>query len=131
MVRERRRHPLQARQERQRLRPDEHGPRRRYRRDLRRVRRPVADAADGASSSTRTAPARTRAGRPSSWRRRPGWSTRCREAGLRPVRAGGLPDPPTPRPLALDETRLAEVDEAWVPVVTPDGPGVLVRENSD
>ncbi|MFJ9863314.1 DUF6210 family protein [Streptomyces sp. NPDC101165] len=33
----------------------------------------------------------------------------------------------------LDEelTRLAEVDEAWVPVVTPDGPGVLVRENSD
>ncbi|MFF4568960.1 DUF6210 family protein [Streptomyces sp. NPDC001410] len=36
-----------------------------------------------------------------------------------------------PTPLALDETRLAEVDEAWVPVVTPDGPGVLVWENSD
>ncbi|BBC29284.1 hypothetical protein SGFS_005780 [Streptomyces graminofaciens] len=26
---------------------------------------------------------------------------------------------------------LSEVDEAWVPVVTPDGPGVLVWENSD
>ncbi|MER6568203.1 DUF6210 family protein [Streptomyces sp. NPDC001093] len=36
-----------------------------------------------------------------------------------------------PTPLALDESRLADVDEAWVPVVTPDGPGVLVWENSD
>ncbi|MFJ9706886.1 DUF6210 family protein [Streptomyces sp. NPDC101234] len=36
-----------------------------------------------------------------------------------------------PARLALDETRLADVDEAWVPVVTPDGPGVLVWENSD
>lgn len=36
-----------------------------------------------------------------------------------------------PAPLALDETRLSEADEAWVPVVTPDGPGVLVWENSD
>lgn len=36
-----------------------------------------------------------------------------------------------PVPLALDESRLGEVDEAWVPVVTPDGPGVLVWENSD
>ncbi|GAA3792542.1 DUF6210 family protein [Streptomyces phyllanthi] len=36
-----------------------------------------------------------------------------------------------PTALVLDETRLAEIDEAWVPVVTPDGPGVLVWENSD
>jgi hypothetical protein len=32
---------------------------------------------------------------------------------------------------ALDESRLAEADEAWVPVFTPDGPGVLTWENSD
>ncbi|MER7672377.1 DUF6210 family protein [Kitasatospora sp. NPDC096128] len=36
-----------------------------------------------------------------------------------------------PAPLALDESRLSEADEAWVPVLTPDGPGVLVWENSD
>ena len=36
-----------------------------------------------------------------------------------------------PAPLVLDESRLAEADEAWVPVLTPDGPGVLVWENSD
>jgi hypothetical protein len=36
-----------------------------------------------------------------------------------------------PAPLALDESRLAEADEAWVPVLTPDGPGVLTWENSD
>jgi hypothetical protein len=36
-----------------------------------------------------------------------------------------------PTPLALDESRLAEIDEAWIPVVTPDGPGLLVWENSD
>ena len=36
-----------------------------------------------------------------------------------------------PEPLALDESRLTEVDEAWVPVVTQDGPGVLVWDNSD
>ncbi|MEU9989585.1 DUF6210 family protein [Streptomyces sp. NPDC048045] len=40
-------------------------------------------------------------------------------------------DDPFPAPLALDGTRLAGIDEAWVPVVTPDGPGVLVWENSD
>ncbi|OLF18438.1 DUF6210 family protein [Actinophytocola xanthii] len=33
--------------------------------------------------------------------------------------------------LRLDESRMAEVDEAWVPVLTPDGPGVLVWPNSD
>ncbi|MFE0462335.1 DUF6210 family protein [Kitasatospora sp. NPDC058965] len=36
-----------------------------------------------------------------------------------------------PTPLVLDESRLSEADEAWVPVLTPDGPGVLVWENSD
>lgn len=34
-------------------------------------------------------------------------------------------------PLALDETRLAALDEAFVPVVTLDGPGWLVWANSD
>jgi hypothetical protein len=28
-----------------------------------------------------------------------------------------------PSPLVLDESRLAEADEAWLPVLTPDGPG--------
>lgn len=36
-----------------------------------------------------------------------------------------------PSPLVLDESRLAEADEAWVPVLTPDGPGFLAWENSD
>ncbi|MFD6491397.1 DUF6210 family protein [Streptomyces sp. NPDC060188] len=36
-----------------------------------------------------------------------------------------------PAPLVLDESRLAETDEAWVPVLTPDGPGYLVWQNSD
>ncbi|MFC5751060.1 DUF6210 family protein [Actinomadura rugatobispora] len=29
-------------------------------------------------------------------------------------------------PLAVDEERLRELDDAWVPVRTPDGPGVLL-----
>ncbi|MEU9916478.1 DUF6210 family protein [Streptomyces sp. NPDC051001] len=29
-----------------------------------------------------------------------------------------------PSPLVLDESRLAEADEAWVPVLTPDGPNI-------
>ncbi len=33
--------------------------------------------------------------------------------------------------LEMDESRADEVDEAWVPVVTPDGPGVLTWPNSD
>jgi hypothetical protein len=33
--------------------------------------------------------------------------------------------------LRLDDARLGELVEAWVPVVTPDGPGVLVWENCD
>ncbi|NYI03557.1 DUF6210 family protein [Allostreptomyces psammosilenae] len=36
-----------------------------------------------------------------------------------------------PHPLRLDESRILDVDEAWVPVVTPDGPGVLLWFNSD
>lgn len=37
----------------------------------------------------------------------------------------------TPYPLRLDEQHLRDADEAWVPVLTPDGPGVLVWSNSD
>ncbi|MCY1030791.1 DUF6210 family protein [Corallococcus sp. BB11-1] len=33
--------------------------------------------------------------------------------------------------LALDRERLDEVTEAWVPVLTPYGPGILVFENCD
>lgn len=40
-------------------------------------------------------------------------------------------DDVSPTPLALDESRLTETDEAWVPVLTPDGPGILVWQNSD
>ncbi|MEV6106358.1 DUF6210 family protein [Streptomyces sp. NPDC051940] len=36
-----------------------------------------------------------------------------------------------PHALGLDETRIAELDEAWVPVRTPDGSGVLMWANSD
>ena len=34
-------------------------------------------------------------------------------------------------PLQLDDSRFGEADEAWIPVITPDGPGVLIWENSD
>lgn len=33
--------------------------------------------------------------------------------------------------LAIDEERAGEVNEAWIPVLTPDGRGVLVWNNSD
>jgi len=33
--------------------------------------------------------------------------------------------------MELDESRFYETDEAWVPVTTPDGPGILTWENSD
>ncbi|MFE2543093.1 DUF6210 family protein [Actinacidiphila glaucinigra] len=36
-----------------------------------------------------------------------------------------------PHALRLDENRIREADEAWVPVITPDGPAVLVWLNSD
>ena len=38
----------------------------------------------------------------------------------------GLPDH-----LRLDRSRLSDLDEAWVPVLTPDGPAVLLWANSD
>lgn len=34
-------------------------------------------------------------------------------------------------PLILNEPQLAVIDEAWVPVISPDGPGILIWENSD
>lgn len=34
-------------------------------------------------------------------------------------------------PLTLDDSRLSEIDEAWVPVTSPDGPAILIWENSD
>jgi hypothetical protein len=37
----------------------------------------------------------------------------------------------TPHELQLDDQRLHDADEAWIPVLTPDGPGVLVWFNSD
>ncbi|MFL6054530.1 MAG: DUF6210 family protein [Actinoallomurus sp.] len=36
-----------------------------------------------------------------------------------------------PHPLRLDDGRISDVDEAWMPVLTPDGPGVLMWSNSD
>lgn len=33
--------------------------------------------------------------------------------------------------LVVDQARVAEIDEAWVPVITPDGQGVLIWQNSD
>lgn len=37
----------------------------------------------------------------------------------------------TPQHTRLDESRMDDVDEAWVPVLTPDGPGMLLWFNSD
>lgn len=34
-----------------------------------------------------------------------------------------------PYDLELDEDRIREVHEAWIPVITPDGPGVLMWRN--
>ncbi|WP_026413954.1 DUF6210 family protein [Actinomadura oligospora] len=36
-----------------------------------------------------------------------------------------------PHPLKLDAARIHEADEAWIPVLTPDGPGLLLWPNSD
>ncbi|MCC5477314.1 DUF6210 family protein [Streptomyces barringtoniae] len=67
--------------------------------------------------------------------RRGGWPPalldRLRAAVALHVYGSANRDDLFPTPLALDESRLADIDEAWVPVVTPDGPGVLVWENSD
>jgi hypothetical protein len=37
----------------------------------------------------------------------------------------------TKQALRLDRTRIDEIAEAWIPVETPDGPGVLVHKNCD
>jgi hypothetical protein len=34
-------------------------------------------------------------------------------------------------PLRIDEARIDEIAEAWIPVETPDGPGVLLYKNCD
>lgn len=36
-----------------------------------------------------------------------------------------------PHNLRLDESRLSSADEAWLPVLTPDGPATLLWPNSD
>ncbi|MBD0689739.1 DUF6210 family protein [Streptomyces sp. CBMA123] len=56
---------------------------------------------------------------------------RLRAAVAFSVYASTNRDDAFPTPLVLDESRLPEADEAWVPVLTPDGPGILVWENSD
>lgn len=40
-------------------------------------------------------------------------------------------DSEQPHALRLDESRIRDADEAWIPVLTPDGRGVLVWLNSD
>lgn len=45
--------------------------------------------------------------------------------------AGVDNDTETREALALDDSRLEDVREAWVPVLTADGPGVLVWANCD
>ncbi|MEU4116536.1 DUF6210 family protein [Kitasatospora sp. NPDC028055] len=47
------------------------------------------------------------------------------------IYGSGRHDVSGPPSLVLDESRLSEAAEAWIPVITPDGPGVLVWENSD
>jgi hypothetical protein len=56
---------------------------------------------------------------------------RVREAVSRVRYWASEPDVSSAHQLALDEVRLVEIDEAWLPVVTPDGPGFLVWPNSD
>jgi len=55
---------------------------------------------------------------------------RLREA-VALVRMDGSVGGPAEVALVLDESQLHEVDEAWVPVTSPDGPGILLWENSD
>lgn len=62
--------------------------------------------------------------------------TRLREAVAKIATAapGQTPDDLLSRewkPLALDESRLSDLDEAWVPVLTAHGPGTLAWNNSD
>jgi hypothetical protein len=49
--------------------------------------------------------------------------------GMPPSGAGDIAGESAAR--QLDVARLSAVDEAWVPVVTPDGPGLLPWPNSD
>jgi uncharacterized protein DUF6210 len=67
------------------------------------------------------------------------WNYRWKDKEMRSLRravegicywAGDALDA-TPHPLQLDEHQLSDADEAWVPVLTPDGPGILVWFNSD
>ncbi|NUP08827.1 MAG: hypothetical protein HOW73_22500 [Polyangiaceae bacterium] len=44
---------------------------------------------------------------------------------------GGATDETTRTPFVLDEKRLSEIVEGWVPVVTPDGAGILIWPNCD
>ncbi|WP_285631085.1 DUF6210 family protein [Lentzea sp. NBRC 102530] len=45
--------------------------------------------------------------------------------------ACALSEDEVPTTPLLDESRLREADEAWLPVITADGPGILVWCNSD
>lgn len=56
---------------------------------------------------------------------------RLRRAVAFPVYGSANRDDTWPGPLVLDESRLTDADEGWVPVLTPDGPGFLAWENSD
>lgn len=49
---------------------------------------------------------------------------------VRMAPSGGLFSSPA-LPLALDDSRLSGANEAWLPVTTLDGPGVLIWPNSD
>ncbi|MYX33047.1 MULTISPECIES: DUF6210 family protein [unclassified Streptomyces] len=52
-----------------------------------------------------------------------------RLAGARPEHPDGTSE--QPHALRVDESRIRDADEAWIPVITPDGPAVLVWFNSD
>lgn len=43
----------------------------------------------------------------------------------------GLDSPAQKDPLRIDATRLDQLAEGWIPVQTPDGPGVLLYKNCD
>lgn len=53
------------------------------------------------------------------------------DALIRTLGYFGGPDGPPVQEFELDRSRLDEVFEAWVPVITPDGPGVLLWNNCD
>ena len=45
--------------------------------------------------------------------------------------ASGLLRPGSLQRLSLDVERIDSLDEGWIPVVTPGGPGTLIWPNSD